>query len=163
MRRAALSTLLGLAVWAVMAGANLGAPALTEAAEPPQAPLPRAVSAIEGVPSEALPPSGQCRIFFDHVRIDKEPPAMECEHARWLARSWGGRLVAVNGANATLVGVFKGRDDFRGVPAEALPPPGYCRAWLEGVALEQQPAYSDCVAARRIALRRGGRVLFMPL
>lgn len=161
MRSVVLSSILGLVALATMAGTNLVAQ--TEAATPAQEPMPKAVSTIDGVPSEALPPSGQCRIFFDNVRIDKQPAAMECEHARWLAHSWGGRVVAVTGLQVTLVATYKGRNDFTGVPAEALPPAGYCRAWLNGVANERQPQYSDCVVARRIVETQPGRVLFMPL
>ena len=161
MRRFVFSSILGLVALAAMASSNLGEQ--TEAATPAQQPMPQAVSTIEGVPSEALPPSGQCRIFFDHVRIDKQPAAMECEHARWLAHSWGGRLVSVTGLKVTLVAAYHGRNDFTGVPAEALPPAGYCRAWLNGVANERQPQYSDCVVARRIVETQPGRVLFMPL
>lgn len=160
MRRIVLSSILGLVALTVMAGSNLGEQ--TEAATPAQEPT-HAVSTIDGVPSEALPPSGQCRIFFDHVRIDKQPAAMECEHARWLAHSWGGRVIAVTGLQVTLVATYSGRNDFTGVPAEALPPAGYCRAWLNGVANERQPRYSDCVVARRIVETQPGRVLFMPL
>ncbi len=135
----------------------------SEAAQPVVDTMPQAVSTIAGVPSEALPQSGQCRIFFDHVAADKQPAGMECGHALWLARNWGGRVVAVKGLQAAVLDDFDGRNDFAGVPSDALPPAGYCRAWIDGLAAEQQPQATDCVAARHLASERGGRVLFMPL
>jgi hypothetical protein len=136
--------------------------------EPQAAPMPvvsepTIVSTIEGVPTEALPRSGECRIFFDNVAIHKQPASMECEHAHWLARSWGGRVVATEGLSATVVAEYEGRNDFTGVPSEAIPPRGYCRAWLPNVAAEFQPEASDCIVARRLAADGAGRVLFMPI
>lgn len=161
MRRFALSSLFGLAALAAVAGSTLAAP--TEAATPPPAPQAAVVSAIPGAPSAELPPEGECRIFFDHVPAERQPASMECEHALWLAHSWGGRVVTVHGLEAQLVAAYSGRNDFTDVPADALPERGYCRAWLDGVAPAQQPASSDCIVARRIAAARNGRVLFMPL
>ena len=161
MRRFVISGLFGIAALASIAAANLIP--TTEASTPIQAPLPQAVSTIEGVPTEALPASGQCRIFFDNVEISRQPAAMECEHAIWLARSWGGRVVGVTGTVASVLASYEGRNDFTGVPSTALPPRGYCRAWIDGLATDQQPSPSDCVEARHIAQSENGRVLFMPL
>ena len=161
MGRLALSGLIALA--ALAASANMSGGAMTEAATPPMTPLAHAVSHIEGVPSEALPESGRCRIWFNDIPTAKQPAAMECEHATWIAHSWGGRVIAVNGLDAEVVAQFDGRDDFSGVPAQALPPRGYCRAWIADRPLEAQPQASDCVVARRIAAANDGRVLFMPL
>jgi hypothetical protein len=58
---------------------------------------------------------------------------------------------------------FEGRNDFTGVPANALPRPGYCRAWIDGVDASVQPEESDCRLARTLANARGGRVIFMPI
>ena len=160
MRRVVISVLLGLAALGVIATSSIIA--TTEASTPAIQPL-QAMSTISGVPTEALPQSGQCRIFFDNVPAEKQPAQMECEHAKWLAHSWGGRVVAVNGLTAEVVAEYKGRNDFTGVPVQALPPRGYCRAWLDGVPADQQPEASDCLQARRIAETQNGRVLFMPI
>jgi len=108
-------------------------------------------------------PIGQCRIQYDGVTMDRQPAPMECEHANWIARSWGGHVMRRTANGLVEVASYRGRNDFSGVPSSALPRGGYCRAWVEGAALSEQPAESDCVVARHVAAERGGRVLFMPL
>jgi hypothetical protein len=145
---------------AMVASAEIGARfAPAASAEPAVATRLVADSAVRGVPADELPTRGQCRIWYDALPADKQAAQMDCEHAHWVAERWGGRVV---NAQAELA-AYEGRNDFTGVPVEALPRYGYCRAWIEGVAIADQPAESDCVSARREANERGGRVLFMPL
>jgi hypothetical protein len=150
------ATALALSFLAGTAGARL------ETREPAVQPLAQTASLpspIASVPADALPSDGKCRIWFDEVPAHRQPVQADCEHAHWVAERWGGRVIDRHGVQAR----YEGRNNFYGVPAQALPRPGYCRAWIDGAALAQQPAESDCVAARRTAAAEGGRVLYMPL
>ncbi len=106
---------------------------------------------------------GQCRIQYDNLATDRQPAAMECEHAHWVARRWGGRVIEKTGDGYVERAAYEGRNDFTGVPTSALPRAGYCRAWVEGRAEADQPLQGDCRTAERTAASEGGRVLFIPL
>lgn len=106
---------------------------------------------------------GDCRIEYDALSADRQPAAMECEHAHWIAQSWGGRVMEMTSQGAVERADYEGRNDFAGVPSSALPRAGYCRAWLDDTGADAQPEEGDCRTARAIASERGGRVLYMPL
>ena len=108
-------------------------------------------------------PLGQCRIRYQGLAMDRQPAAMECEHANWIAHRWGGSVMQQTGQGMIQVASYTGTNDFTGVPSTSLPRPGYCRAWVNGAAASAQPVESDCRTARRDAEARGGRVLYMPL
>lgn len=146
----ALATAISLAM---LAGAALSS----------QAPAPAMASDAPVGTLIAQPELGQCRIQYDELPLTHQPAAMECEHAHWIARTWGGRVLESTGEGVVERAAYDGRNDFTGVPASALPRRGYCRAWIEGRAPDMQPLENDCVVARREAAAFGGRVIFMPL
>jgi hypothetical protein len=108
-------------------------------------------------------PLGRCRIQYEGLAADRQPAPMECQHAHWVAERWGGRVMEKTGEGSIERAAYEGRNDFTGVPSAALPRPGWCRAWVDGRALDAQPEQSDCRSAQRTAAMHGGRVLFMPL
>ncbi|HVY84345.1 MAG TPA: hypothetical protein VG943_04370 [Caulobacterales bacterium] len=160
MRGAVIFAFVALSAFAVMAATSLSLGASHDVAAAPTAPQP---SNVRGLTTDDLPLSGQCRLWYDALPADRQPAAMNCEHALWLARTWGGRVIQGQDDGAREVASFQGRNDFTGVPEEALPRPGYCRAWIDGLSLDMQPAESDCREAKRIAHEQRGRVLFMPV
>jgi hypothetical protein len=159
MRNLVVSAFAAVAVMAVVVG--------VAGAGPPPAPTPIAIigpahaveSNVRGVPVDALPRAGECRLWYDALPVENQAADMDCEHAQWLAQSWGGRVISHDAEVAS----YTGRNDFGGVPVTALPQRGYCRAWLDNVDAGQQPAESDCLVARRTVEHAHGRVLFMPI
>ena len=136
---------------------------LAGAAMPAEAPAPAMTASATVSASIARPEPGQCQIQYDALPEAHQPAPMECEHALWVARTWGGRVMENTGEGLAERAAYTGRNDFTDVPASALPRRGYCRAWIDGRAPEAQPLQNDCVVARREAAALGGRVIFMPL
>ncbi len=149
------------------------APPAPQPPPPPQEPPP-AAEAPPGppptvrfrVPPDRVPPRGLCRIWYDDLPADRQPAAMTCARAHRVARNHGGRVIWADSDRALQDGDVASADygqvDFRGVPPDRLPPPGYCRVWLDGVPPDQQPPPAQCPQAERDAQRLGGRLLYIP-
>jgi hypothetical protein len=135
--------------------------------EPPPPPreLPRA-SGWFRVPPDRAPARGLCRIWYDELPPDRQPPEMDCGRAHRVAERHGGRVIWAESGRAyqdgTVATTEYGRVDLRGVPPDRMPPPGYCRVWLDGVPPDRQPSPAPCPDAEREARRTGGRLLYMP-
>lgn len=118
------------------------------------------------VPPDRVPGRGLCRIWYDELPPDRQPPAMACRRAHQVAQRHGGRVIwAQSGAayqDGRVASRWYGRVDFGGVPPDRLPPPGTCRTWLDGVPPDRQPPPGPCDRVEREARRLGGRVLYMP-
>jgi hypothetical protein len=122
-----------------------------------------AAAAIEAPSPADYTPVGRCRIRYEGLAADRQPQDMDCRHAHWVASRWGGLVVEGTADGEIEAALYEGANDFTGVPSEALPRAGWCRAWIEGRAPDAQPPMSDCREARRVAREAGGRVLFMPI
>lgn len=150
-----------------------------EADAPPPRPMPRPRPRPRPLPPPAEPPTGTfhvppdrvpprdlCRIWYDDLPVDRQPAPMTCGRAHSIAQHHGGRVIWAESERAHQDGVVAstdyGQPDLRGVPPDRLPPPGYCRVWLDGVPPDRQPRPAQCPAAEREAERSGGRLLYMP-
>lgn len=157
MNKVAASGLATCLALAMLAGSPmLRLPTQAQAAPTTFVAPPLAVSRVAGVPAAELPPEGRCRIWYDQLPAHAQPAQMECEHAHWVARTWGGRVVS----HEAELAAYEGRNDFTGVPGTDVPRAGYCRVWADGAV---NPRDLDCRTARRMASTSGGRVLHMPL
>ncbi|MGD9951710.1 MAG: hypothetical protein AB7S87_03900 [Burkholderiales bacterium] len=149
---------LPLATLALLAGC--AAPVAYERARAPGAPL------EFHVPPQSVPPLGQCRIWYAELPPEWQPPEMPCPRAHALAEKHGGRVVKAisqkSFRDGRTLSVDYGPSNFPDVPPEQLPPPGYCRPWLDRIPAERQPAPMTCERAERIAREKGGRVVYMP-
>ena len=70
-----------------------------------------------------------------------------------LALAAAGLFTAPAGAQG------RGRN-VQGIPPGHMPPPGHCRVWYDGQPPGRQPAPTNCEAARRVAARTAGRVIY---
>jgi len=73
-----------------------------------------------------------------------------------------GFMIAAAAPAAPLLAQQTSKDSARkaaAIPADARPPKGMCRIWLEGVPAAQQPAATDCPTAVKNR-PANGRVLF---
>lgn len=118
------------------------------------------------VPPDRVPERGMCRIWYDELPPDRQPPPMACDRAHHIARRHGGRVIWAESSRAhqdgRVASAPHGFADFRGVPPDRLPPPGSCRVWLEGIPPDRQPPPGPCAHAEQEARRTGGRLLYMP-
>lgn len=118
------------------------------------------------VPPDRVPGHGLCRIWFDDLPPDRQPPPMSCDRAHHVARRHGGRVIWTEprhrGGDGRVASASYGRVDFSGVPPDRLPPPGACRVWIDGLPPDRQPPPTSCERAERDAGRVHGRLLYMP-
>src|SRR5690606_18915101 len=110
---------------AVLVGA--GGASLKEAAATPEALTEAPVAFVVDTTDV-----GECRIHYDALSPSAQPAPMECEHAHWVARRWGGRVLERTSEGLIEAAVYDGRNDFTGVPESELPRRGWCRAWVDG-------------------------------
>jgi hypothetical protein len=91
---------------------------------------------------------------------------MTCGRANRVAREHGGRVIWATSDRALQSGEVASMDwgavDLAGIPPDRLPPPGYCRVWLDGVPPDRQPPPEQCPQAERDAQRLGGRLVYIP-
>ena len=118
------------------------------------------------VPPEAVPPLGQCRIWYEVLPPHWQPPAMPCARAHALAAKHGGKVLKSISPRASREGralaIDYGESDFGDLAPEQLPPPGYCRPWLSRTPAEKQPAPMTCERAELLVRQYGGKVIYMP-
>ncbi len=118
------------------------------------------------VPPGDVPPLGSCRIWYEELPPEWQPPSMSCARAHALAQAHGGRVIKAISPSSYKDGrtlaVDYGKSDFDGLAPEQLPPPGYCRPWYPRVPAEKQPAPMTCERAEKLVQQHGGRVLYMP-
>lgn len=91
---------------------------------------------------------------------------MACARAHALAEKHGGRVVKAisrkSFEDGSTLSIDYGASNFEGVTPEQLPPPGYCRPWLDRVFPAQQPPVMTCTKAEQLLRQRPGRLLYMP-
>lgn len=118
------------------------------------------------VPPAQVPPLGQCRIWYAELAPQWQPPVMACARAHALAAKHGGRVVKAisrkSFEDGSTLSIDYGPSNFEGVGPEQLPPPGYCRPWLDRVFPAQQPPVTTCAKAEQVLRERAGRLLYMP-
>jgi hypothetical protein len=133
---------------------------------PEEPPPPEPPAATFHVPPDRVPPQGLCRIWYDELPPDRQPAAMTCARAHRVARNHGGRVIWAMPGRAAVGGEVASADygavDFHGVPPDQLPPPGYCRVWIDGVPPDRQSPPAPCPEVEREAQRVGGRLLYIP-
>jgi hypothetical protein len=118
------------------------------------------------VPPGQVPPLGQCRIWYVELAPQWQPPAMACARAHALAAKHGGRVVKAvsrqSFENGRTLSIDYGPGKFEGLTPEQLPPPGYCRPWLDRVFPDKQPPVMTCAKAEQLLRQRAGRLVYMP-
>lgn len=118
------------------------------------------------VPPESVPQLGLCRIWYTELPAQWQPPAMSCARAHGLAQKHGGRVVKAisrkSFEDGRTMSIDFGPSNFGGVAPEQLPPPGYCRSWLDRVFPDLQPPVMTCARAEDLLRQRSGRLLYMP-
>ena len=118
------------------------------------------------LPPDHVPPLGLCRIWYAELPPQWQPPAMLCTRAHSLAQQHGGRVVKAispkSFQDGRTLSMDYGPGEFSGIAPEQLPPPGYCRPWVERLPADRQPAPMTCARAEELVRKNGGRVLYMP-
>jgi len=93
--------------------------------------------------------SDNCDTDLTITHNDVETPSPTCAQAKDVTRTWTAKDNCNNQVTCsqTIHIVDTTKPVLANVPADARPPKGMCRIWIDGVPAAQQPAATDCPTA----------------